>query len=244
MKRFSTYAKRRFKSLSDHLDNYAHKPRPELLHKVRLLIKEIKALLNASAFCVEGFNARQRFRPFRSIFRMAGEIRQAEVLDELFRIYKINTEDVAKSKILSADRNLVSLFQKRLPEFILATEDNQEKIIDSIKNVRYSCFKKYLNRKKREVKKELFPQLNKRDLHDTRKMLKEIIFLSPMAKKTREKLDPFYDKLQALIGQWHDKQTVLMLLKTPKKSFALGQVKKECRNELLEIKDLVCQFYG
>jgi CHAD domain-containing protein len=239
MKRFSHYAKRRLKSLSDDLDDFGDHPRPELLHRIRLGVKKMKAIFNVTEFCVKGFNAHKHYRPFRSIFRKAGEIRQTDVLDELISRFKINPEVVAGKTNLD-NRRLISSFQKGVPSFISSLE-KQKRLVDSFKTVKRLCFNNYLNLKKQELKRELYPLLNQHELHKTRKTIKEILYLSPITRKSIP--DPFYNKLQVMIGEWHDKQIVLILLKTHKNSVEQKQLQAECGHDIANINRLIRQFY-
>jgi len=241
MKRFTHYAKKRFNALSEQLVKYGESPEPEFLHKIRLEVKKIKAILNVTEFCVNGFNAHRHYLPSRSIFRKAGEIRQTDVLEELFRKYKINPRIVEKKANLDS-RKLISSFQKGSPAFISSLE-KQRNLSDSFKKVKHSCFRNYLNRKKLELQRQLYPQLNQRELHKTRKTIKEILYLSPITKKSNKKPDPYYDKLQVMIGEWHDKQIVVAMLNVNKNSSELRQLKAECHRDIKNIKKLIHEFY-
>lgn len=243
MKKFPTYAKRRLRSLSNHLTAFGDTAEPEVLHKIRLEIKKIKALLNITEFCVKGFKGHKRYLPFRYIFRRAGEIRQADMVNELFQIHKIKPQQI-NGRSAAANRDLILSFQKELPSFFLSIKKKKASIITSFREVKHTCFKKYLDFQKKELQKKIFPRLNQRELHRTRKKIKEILYLSPIAKKSKEELDPFYDKLQILIGLWHDKQTVMTLLNASEYPIEHNALRAECRSDIKNIKALVRQFYG
>jgi len=239
MKGFSAYAKKRIKILSDYLTKFAKNPGYELLHKIRLEIKKIKAILNITEFCVKGFNVHKRYVPYRNIFRRAGEIRQADIVTDLLQLYKIKAPQINRGK----PDKLISSFQKELPMFISSIEKKQGKLIESFDKVNQSRFRKYLDLKKDKLRKHLYPRLNLTALHKARKTIKEILYLSPVTKKSRAELDPFYNKLQVLIGQWHDKQIVVMMLDTTKYPVQRKVLSNECRKDIKKIKLLVDQFY-
>ena len=243
MKKLSRYGMERLKSLSDQLVNYGEFPEPELLHRIRLDVKKIKAILNVTEFCVKGFDAHKLYLPFRTIFRRAGEIRQADVLNELSQIHNIKSQHVRDVKALLVNQELVPTFQNDLPKFLYSLQKKRAKLKDFFKEVKHSSFKEYLSLKNDDLRKQLYPKLNQRVLHKARKIVKEILYLSAITKKSKQRLDPFYDKLQELIGQGHDKQNVMALMNTDKNSRELKQLKGECRIDIKNIKVLIKQFY-
>jgi len=243
MKKFSRYAKNRFNSLANHLAKFGDDPRPELLHRIRLEIKKIKVLLHVTEFCIAEFNGHKHYLPFRSVFRKAGEIRQGEVLNELFRFYKIDLEGIDEKKLLADRRKLISSFQKELPRLLLAIEMKREILMRLFKTIKRSCFEKYAYLKEKELQKMVFPRLNQRKLHQTRKVIKEIICLSTIAGNSQKEVHSVYDKLQIMIGLWHDKQIVATVLKTNKYHGEGKILKTECRNDIKNIRELINQFY-
>lgn len=229
--------------MADHLSDFSDSRESELLHKIRLDVKKIKALLNVAEFSVKGFKGHKHYLPFRTIFRKAGEIRQADVLNELFRIYTIKAQHIIDAKALLVNRELIPTFLNDVPKFLSSIEKKKEGLLGSFKGVNRLSFEKYLQLKEQELKGKVFPQMNQHELHKTRKIIKEILYLSVITKKSKRNLDPFYDKVQGLIGQWHDKQNAMTLLNSKKNSRELKQLKTESRFDIKKIKELIQRFY-
>jgi CHAD domain-containing protein len=115
MERFKKFAHRQFKSLNKHLEGYKDKKDPELVHKIRVDIKKIKAILSVINDCLKGFRAHKNFIPFRTIFRRAGEIRDPEVLTALLLEYGI--PDVHDSMIDQNGDKVIVRFCQDVPLF-------------------------------------------------------------------------------------------------------------------------------
>ena len=101
----------------------------------------------------------------------------------------------------------------------------------------------YIKKKKEEFRLRLQSKWDRGTLHKARKVAKEIIYLSAITEKRKKKLDPFYNKIQDSIGQWHDKQTILPIIKA-NNSPELGRLRQEGRGDVNKIKELVFEFYG
>ena len=105
---------------------------------------------------------------------------------------------------------------------------------------------KYLQRKKQELKPQLHPRPKMIIIHKVRKAVKEIIYLSKIQDTLKGKEAKFYDKVQDTIGQFHDKQVLLSLIKNKKDETSITQrevVKAESLSDKKEIFRLVHEYY-
>jgi CHAD domain-containing protein len=172
---------------------------------------------------------------------MAGEIRQEEVLAELFRLYKIDPKEKSNTRLPNND--LISTFQKQTPKFISILDKEEAKVLSEFKEISHSSLKRYLGLKKAQLEKSLYPGFKELKLHKVRKTIKEILFLSPIASKSKKHLNPFFNRLQVRIGQWHDKKIVLQMIGPVQNAVGRNQLKAACKNDIKDIKILVAQFY-
>jgi CHAD domain-containing protein len=241
VKQLKTFANKQFKNLTDDLESYHHLQDPEVLHKIRVEIKKIKVMLNLINYSVKKFKAHQHFIPFRTIFRRAGEIRQPEVLYKLLLLYQVGgvkDGQIPRSKKLD---KLSKAFQKDVPMFIESVKTQKKKVKKCFEQVSKDDALNYVKKKRRELERLLFPTFNKAGLHKVRKICKEVIYLHWV--DHQPKPDPFFNEAENIIGQWHDKQVLLPIVKKNKAVDEIGKLTIACQEDLINLKKLVSHYY-
>lgn len=225
LKALQKYGHARFKHLQQQLKHYAQRTDPEILHRIRVELKKIKVLFHLVAFCPGNFNSKREYKPLRKIFRKAGHIRKVDVVSRLQHEYK--TDDM-KQDVLSETRKkrkYISSFKNNIPDFQRIIRKYDKKMKKYFKRTDAGCFKKYLLSKENEVEKKFSPRLRLRELHESRKLIKEIIYLSPLSKDVPVDVK-YYHSLQDIIGSWHDKQMFMQLVRKKRNRFHLQSIKK------------------
>ena len=92
----------------------------------------------------------------------------------------------------------------------------------------------------------IHPEIIESQLHNARKICKEIIFLSEISKNSKKNIDPFYENLQDRIGNWHDTSELLQTIKnnsghiSDKNSEKIGV---EINSDLSAVKILISNYY-
>ncbi len=243
MKRFEKYAHREFKSLKKDLKKYLCSREPEVLHQIRVDIKKLKAILGVINDCQKGFKAHKQFIPFRNIFRRAGDIREADVLTQLLLRYHV--EGIHVAGLSDNGEHLVADFEADMPRFIRIVKRRMNKLKPYLHRVHRINVRRYLRRKKKKVKSQLYPEADMGMIHEVRKAIKEVIYLSEADGKLKRKEGEFYDKMQDIIGQLHDKQVLLDWLKNEEAgSTPCEVIKSACHSDKEEIVSLANDFYG
>ena len=242
MKRFEKFVHRQFKSLISHLEKYSDQKKPETLHKIRVDIKKIKAILAVVNASEKRFKAHKNFIPLRNISRKAAEIRDHEIRAQLLLKHKMDDTRPRHANV----NELITSFQSNIPSFIKTAKRKRNKLEPEVKQVKRNEVRRYLDKKQKEIKSQLFPRPKMRSIHQTRKVLKEVVYLSEANGKLGSKEIKFYDKMQETIGKLHDKQLLLQLLK--KKNDQNGKtqyeaIKAECLSDKKEIFQLAAAFY-
>lgn len=245
MKRFEEYTYRQFKSLIKHLKKYSASREPETLHQIRVDIKKIKAVLSIIDESKKGFKAHKKFISLRDIFRKAGVIREPDVLIQLLLRYEVKGVD---DTLLSGNQeNLAAAFESEIPNFVKTVKSLRNNLEADIEHVHKDDLMRYMRRKKKEVKSQLYPRPKMRIIHKARKSIKEIVYLSEADGKLKKREAKFYDGLQNIIGEFHDKQVLLGILKKKNDDAGNDQyavIKSECLADKKEINRLVNDFYG
>ncbi len=196
MKKLQSYAIKRFKSLTDSLKSYQQVEDPEVLHLIRLESKKIKSMLNLLKYGLSKFKAHKHYIPFRTIFRRAGEIRQPEVIYKLLLQYQI--DGITDSQIPKTGQveGLKLKFRGDVPQFKALVSAQKKRLKKYIKALSKKKTRKYIIKRRLELKGLLFPHFHSASLHKTRKIIKEVIFLQWMDNKSV----PFFKKTEKIIG--------------------------------------------
>ena len=240
MKDLKTYATKRFKGLTDNLISYQQVEDPEVLHLIRLESKKIKSILNLLQYGIKSFKGHKHYIPFRTIFRRAGEIRQPEVIYKLLLQYQL--EGITDSQIPKTDQveRLTLIFRDDVPKFksLVSTQRKRLKKYNEVLSKKKA--RKYITKRRLELKALLFPDFQSASLHKTRKIIKEVIFLKWIDKKSIT----FYKKIEKIIGLWHDKQVVLGMLNNDKYKNQVSILIASCQEDLTILARTIHSFYG
>ena len=244
MKRFERFAHRQFKSLICDLKEYRDRKKSETLHEIRIDIKKIKAILGLLNASEKQFKAHKNFIPFRNIFRKAGKIRDADVHEHLLRNHEMDKDHCTIGDV-SRQKQFIS-FASNIQSFIKTVKRQRNKLEPDLKRVKKNDLSRYLRKQQEEIKSQLFPRPKMRYIHKTRKAVKEVVYLSePNGSLTSNEIN-FYDKIQKKIGELHDKQVLLQLLKRQNdqdRKTKCEVTKTECLSDKKEISHLAIDFY-
>ncbi|MBY0435501.1 MAG: CHAD domain-containing protein [Cyclobacteriaceae bacterium] len=242
MKEARVFANKKLNGLTKALKSLQHIQDPDLLHKVRVEIKQIKTLINLIGFSVKGYKSHRHYIPFRNIFRQAGVIRQPGVMYKLLLRHQIN--GVADSDIPRSNKidRLSAAFQKETPQLIAMVKAHGKKLLKHAEEVPQSRAKKYLRKKRNELERLLFPTFSNKSLHKARKTIKELIYLQWINGKKRP--GDFLTNAENIIGQWHDKQMLLAIVKKKKAVDEIQKLDAACHTDLTSLKKLIADHYN
>ncbi len=192
----------------------------EDLHQLRVAIKKLDALFYAANKCSKGFKRHKLFASYRSLFKQAGVIRDAQVqvgmLSKMnlpqpepvsMHLQQVITEELVKFSA-AAEKNLQRL-QKAALE--LPSRFNTLKIQD-LRSLLEACIKKEEKRWKEVPAKKA--------LHAARKPIKRLLYLQEFLTGAGEKRllagsqAQHWDNLQKTLGDYHDLQVLQQLLRS------------------------------
>jgi CHAD domain-containing protein len=178
----------------------------ETMHKLRVKIKQVKALFKMITACT-GIDLQNRFRSFKKLFDKAGELRTVQLEQNLMKEFGA---DSAGSDYLRALKARELCLHKNLEELIDSGIGQQLKkrrkiILSAIFKVSRKEIEHYLERETIRIKESLKKDVFIEDrFHIIRKRLKNFYYNAKLttSKKKMEALDRFLD----LIGTWHDRK--------------------------------------
>ncbi len=237
------YLDERIHHLRGYLEDYAESQTLDTLHDIRLEIKKVKSLLELTEFSVKGFKGHKRFKKFRTIFRLAGQIREPDVFYKLLLRYEIVGLEDSAIPLSERQMSITKEMVEEIPYFVDAIKKSQKDIQKYLRKVPMNEVKKYLRKKKRIIELKFNSRWDATTLHKTRKMIKGVIYLSAIMKNGKNNLDPFYNDVQDLIGIWHDKSMLLPILRKIKNP-AMERIKLARRDDLRRIKKMVARYFG
>ncbi len=207
-----------WKIMNAHLKAFLETGDQEDLHKFRVQIKKLKAMLNLFESTSDYHRLMKHFKPVRKIFKTAGQIRDAHTNLQLGEQYELKNELFENGQQLIIEQGTNEFRQKR------------KEIVKTIKNAH------------KELKKQLFSVHNKsitdfykkqleliavnftvsgftEDMHTNRKLIKILVYNHKIADKALNGSLPFnaeyLDKLQDAIGKWHDNIVAAELFSSP-----------------------------
>jgi len=234
----TSYTKRRLRNLKRLLHSYRSLESPEILHQIRIEIKKIKAVLRLIHFNRKSFRNHKAYLPFRALFRACGEIRDPFVMQSLIDKFKgINPPIVV-------DQCLNSNFNNHLSTYIRTIKKSETKILPKTEKIKSSTYKDFLKKNKMELENLLYPTFLQGDLHEIRKLIKEIYYLTSIRSK-RKDINSFFVASSDLIGNWRDKRIVIQKLgkSVPPETELIQKLKTESRSDIRALKKLVRNFY-
>lgn len=217
MKALETYFNNRKKALNLILEKAPDSYTVETFHELRVEIKKLKALFELIAFCSKKFKSRKTFKPFRTIFKEAGKIRELQleqtVLEEQpnFHLLKKYPNRLKKQEIKKI-KNFFSIANKRL---IKKLKGKYRKIICLITKIRKKKVNRYRNKTRKKIKKLIRRNTFKKiQIHDFRKRLKVYEYNEKIGNPNQQnKLIPDKNRLSAMLGEWHDYEVIIIHLK-------------------------------
>lgn len=200
----------RWKSIRRELGKFPGRREPESLHRLRVEIKKLKALI---LLVPEAERPSRDFRLVKKIFRKAGSIRQAQLNLGLAKKFQAGT--AVQNKLKQQIREGEIVFSGKIPAWL-------RKLRKTEKTFRRDFQKRSTKEVSKIVQAELdfiqdiFVRSVKEELHFARKHIKILLYLYSVCgkkEKSRLGLDHSYlDRLQELLGEWHDHETLLSFL--------------------------------
>jgi CHAD domain-containing protein len=196
------------KKLSRHLKRFLQTSDPEELHHLRVAFKKLNAMRFFLQRCKGGRSGENVLQPLKEIFKHAGQIRSAIINLQLMHKFRISCPVVKKEELKTVETQTESFMQ---------AGDKYEELLKisgtySFKDIKDRRILKVYN----SQAEKLIVYVEKGRLHDCRKRIKALLYMHDAIDKKlagKLKLDTAYlDKLQEIIGKWHDAVVIAELL--------------------------------
>jgi CHAD domain-containing protein len=219
----------------------------EDLHRFRIQVKKIRALLILLESAAHKPKLTKYFIPVRKVFKQAGEIRSAYINLKISKAHQFNSELFVTGQY--------GLMEKAIIDFIDSSDKNLKEIenshkalkgrIQPVSNLHISLF--YNDQLKKIA--DAFSQLQfDEGLHELRKRIKNLVYnhkLVHMALNTEFNKN-YLDGIQTAIGDWHDNVLAIELfsLSETENETALNKLKKQHAKLEDNISAITNDFYN
>ncbi len=179
----------------------------EALHKFRVQIKKLRAMLLLFEQTSKENGLLKNFKPVRKIFKYAGNIRDAHTNLQLSERYKLKNEqfEISQQKIIDEG---TTEFQSKGEEFLKDIKTAHKKLKKQLHKVNDSHIAAYYKDQLEQIATNLTVFGFNEDMHTNRKLIKILVYNHKLAGHALDGKIPFnivyLDKLQEAIGKWHD----------------------------------------
>jgi CHAD domain-containing protein len=214
-KRQQQYFRQRWENIMHHFGQFAKRTNANDIHKLRVELKKIRALIVLRESVGIRFSAHAK-KLVRALFKQAGKIRDAQVSAQLVKQMGAGSADFflhQRNAVEKESKRFVKLVSKHTDELIETNAAAWRKL----SAIPFSDVKKYVGKTMRTLKKAYRPRLKQADLHESRKLIKRLVYLDSLLKeKDRKLLKQNIELLRNLeeeVGKWHDAVVTGDLLK-------------------------------
>lgn len=204
-------------SVEKHLVGFIITKDPENLHRLRVSIKKIKAILTLAE---KAGKIKYTSAELDLLFKDAGKIREVQINSNLLLNFTDPPENLI-SRLKKKEVMLVLRFIKHAPIFLERMSKFREQIC-FLKKIQTKKIRKFFDKSKNKANSYI-ERGNRIDLHRYRKKLKQIMYVYhclPVHLQQDIKIDKEKTKrLQQKIGEWHDIYTAVNFIshaKVPK----------------------------
>ena len=201
------YLNKEWKRINIHLNMFLETGDQEELHKFRVQIKRLKAMLIMFQHANKKQALLKDFKPLAKIFKLAGNIREAHTNLLLKEKYNIKNEsfEVDQQKIIETG---IIQFKEKGNRYIKIIKEVQANIKNNLSKIEEETIADFYKNKLQIIAEKLeIPHFNE-DLHYSRKIIKTLVYNHKLANKALNGSvainSDYLDKLQNTIGEWHD----------------------------------------
>jgi len=218
IKEQAKYVDREWGAMDARLVAFLENGDQEDLHKFRVQIKKLRAMLSLFGHASKENTLLKYFKPVRKIFREAGDIRNAHVNLELSHRYQLKNEqfELGQQQIITEGGEA---FRSKGQAFLKAIKTARKQLIKQLKKIDDSRIAAYYKTQLEQIAANLTVSVFNEDMHTNRKLIKILVYNHKLAEKAltgslQFNID-YLDKLQEAIGKWHDNLLAEQLFSSP-----------------------------
>jgi len=200
------------------LEDFLKHADQEKLHKFRVQVKKIRALLMLLDVALSQKKLSKNFKPVRKIFKDGGVIREAYINIQLSSHYELKNEEFILEQVNDMEKAIVS-FRENAKKYLKVIKTIHSEIENELESIADEQVNEFYKDQLEQIAVTLSLNQFNDALHEARKKIKTLIYNRKVAAKALEgNLDlnhNYLDKLQGQIGDWHDTILAMQLFSAP-----------------------------
>jgi len=217
-KKEAKYLDKGWEEMNIHLKTFLETGDQEELHKFRVTIKKLRAMLFLFENTSKESGLLKCFKPVRKIFKHAGQIRDAHTNLQLSERYHLKNEQFEEGQQKIIEEGTIE-FRSNGPQFFKNIKSAHKRLKKQLQKVDDSMIADYYKQQLSNIATNLAVSGFTEDMHTNRKLIKILVYNHKLAEKALNGSLPFnsayLDKLQEAIGKWHDNLLAEELFSTP-----------------------------
>jgi CHAD domain-containing protein len=214
----SKHLGKEWEEMSIHLNSFLETGDQEELHRFRVQVKKIRAMLSLIEDASGEHAFLKNFKPVKKVFKYAGNIRDAHTTLQLAAHYGIKNEAFESGGLKIIEEGIIE-FQHKGKKFIKNIKHACRQINDQLPGIDNDGIAEYYDKQLRQIATNLAVAGFTEDMHTNRKLIKTLVYNHKLAEKALPGHFPYnisyLDKLQDTIGKWHDNIVAAQLFLSP-----------------------------
>jgi CHAD domain-containing protein len=212
------YLDREWTEMNTSLATFLETGDQEHLHKFRVEIKKLRAMLLLFENASKENNLMKFFKPVKKIFKHAGGIREAYVNLKLSEHYSLKNEQFENIQQKIIEEGIIE-FRNKGDEFFRTIKRAHERLKKKLQKIDDSRIAGYYKKQLNQIAVNLAAPGFTDDMHTNRKLIKILVYNHKLAQHALNgsiRFNASYlDKLQEAIGKWHDNLVAGQLFSSP-----------------------------
>jgi CHAD domain-containing protein len=201
------YLDKEWEEMNASLNSFLETGDQEALHKFRVQIKKLKAMLSLIEGSSDENGLLKQFKPVRKIFKRAGYIRDAQINLQLSSKYGFKNEDFESNQQKIIEEGIIAL-QNKSKKILRNINNTHKELIKQLPSISNSSIAEYYKHQLEQIAVNFTVSGFTEDMHTNRKLIKILVYNHKLANKALNGVLDFnttyLDKLQDAIGKWHD----------------------------------------
>lgn len=213
-KKEKIYFNSQWDEMTDHLKKFIENGEQEELHLFRVQVKKLRAMLELLDTNSAKHPLQKDFKPVRKIFKRCGEIRNAFINLQYGQRFQFKNEDFFMNHLYEIEKGTNEV--KELgTQYLKTIKSAYDDIGNDLQHIGDKDIVEFYKTKLYNIASSLDNLQFNDELHATRKQIKTLMYNRKIAQNALDgKLqisNDYLDKLQTLIGDWHDNVLALEL---------------------------------
>jgi len=213
-KKEKIYFNSQWDEMTNHLKKFIENGEQEELHLFRVQVKKLRAMLELLDANSAKHPLQRDFKPVRKIFKRCGEIRNAFINLQYGQRFQFKNEDFFMNHLYEIEKGTDEV--KELgKQYLKAIKSAHDDIGDDLQHIGNKDIVEFYKVRLYNIGSFLENLQFNEELHATRRQIKTLMYNRKIAYDALDgKLqisNDYLDKLQTLIGNWHDNVLALEL---------------------------------